>query len=204
MPHPVPTRAAAPPSRVPTTTMPHHLRQGSPCALPPAPARSTEPHPESARLRGWLVLSQCLATPGRVGAPSRSLQAINCRSPRIAAYHRCRRCHRERMLPWTVPGVVSLAAIEVAAPVVGVPESVTDPVERAVWDQKRKPVLIHPCVQPGVLHDERRGGTIPVKQHDQRNVSGWTRVRHGQHRRLACAEGQTVEAAAPCLVRSAR
>ena len=48
---PVPTRAAAPPSRVPTTTMPHHLRQGSPCALPPAPARSTEPHPESARLR---------------------------------------------------------------------------------------------------------------------------------------------------------
>ena len=51
MPHPVPTRAAAPPSRVPTTTMPHHLRQGSPCALPPAPARSTEPHPESARLR---------------------------------------------------------------------------------------------------------------------------------------------------------
>ena len=51
MPHPVPTRAAAPPSRVPTTTMPHHLRQGSPCALPPAAARSTEPHPESARLR---------------------------------------------------------------------------------------------------------------------------------------------------------
>ena len=51
VPHPVPTRAAAPPSRVPTTTMPHHLRQGSPCALPPAAARSTEPHPESARLR---------------------------------------------------------------------------------------------------------------------------------------------------------
>ena len=51
----------------------------------PAAARSTEPHPESARLHGWLVLSQCLATPGRVGAPSRSLQAINCRSPRIAA-----------------------------------------------------------------------------------------------------------------------
>ena len=50
----------------------------------PAAARSTEPHPESARLRGWLVLSQCLATPGRVGAPRLSLQAINCRSPRIA------------------------------------------------------------------------------------------------------------------------
>ena len=29
---------------------------------------------------GWLVLSQCLASLGRVGAPRLSLQAINCRS----------------------------------------------------------------------------------------------------------------------------
>ena len=71
---PVPTRAAAPPSRVPTTTMPHHLRQGSPCALPPAPARSTEPHPESARLRR---LARSVPVP-RHTWPGRRSQ-VNCR-----------------------------------------------------------------------------------------------------------------------------
>ena len=50
--HPVPTRAAAA-SEFPRPDNNHatQLRQGSPCALPPAAARSTEPHPESARLR---------------------------------------------------------------------------------------------------------------------------------------------------------
>ena len=82
--HPVPTRAAAA-SEFPRPDNNHATPPSPGIAMRPAAGTGSLNRPTRNPLdcAGWLVLSQCLATPGRVGAPG-SLQAINCRSPRIA------------------------------------------------------------------------------------------------------------------------
>ena len=90
-------RESCSPARVPTTTMPHHLRQGSPCALPPAAARSTEPHPESARLRR---LARSVPVP-RLTWPCRRSQPFSFR-PSTAVHRESLVIHR---LTFSLTGV---------------------------------------------------------------------------------------------------
>ena len=68
--------------------MPHHLRQGSPCALPPAAARSTEPHPESARLRR---LARSVPVP-RLTWPCRRSQTFSSGHQLPFTENRCSHC----------------------------------------------------------------------------------------------------------------